>query len=134
MVFDALTSPQPSANSTRIPSILIILPSSKLAWENIFSIRPIFSPSESSILISGVLMLSGKSAKTSLLLRVSVDKISIRRDAAYKASSKPNQRSLKKICPLISPANAALVSFNLAFIKECPDFHIKGRPPNLVIC
>ena len=33
------------------------------------------------------------------------------------------------MCPLISPASAAPVSFSLALISECPVFHIIGTPP-----
>ena len=45
------------------------------------------------------------------------------------ASSKPYQRSLKKMWPLISPAIGAPVSFSLALISEWPVFHISGMPP-----
>ena len=66
-------------------------------------------------------------------------KISSNRAPEYKPSSKPYQRrpcagflpsikSLKKICPLISPAKSALVSLILALTKECPVFHISGLP------
>ncbi len=44
-------------------------------------------------------------------------------------SSKPYQRSLKNMCPLISPASSAPVSFILALISECPVFHSTGLPP-----
>jgi UPF0755 protein len=43
--------------------------------------------------------------------------------------TKNDYLSLKKICPLISPASAAWVSFILALIKLCPVFHMMGLPP-----
>src|SRR5574337_162545 len=49
-------------------------------------------------------------------------------------SSKPYQRSLKKKCPLISPASSAWVSRIFALISECPVRHISGLPPASRIC
>ena len=56
-------------------------------------------------------------------------RISSRRAAEYRPSSKPYQRSRKKKWPLISPASSASVSRILALISECPVFHISGLPP-----
>jgi hypothetical protein len=47
----------------------------------------------------------------------------------YVASSKPYQRSPKKMWPLISPASGAFSSFIFALTSECPVFHITGSPP-----
>ncbi|MNT33979.1 hypothetical protein D3C72_1699310 [compost metagenome] len=57
------------------------------------------------------------------------DTISSRRAPVYRPSSKPYQRSLKKMWPLISPASSAPVSFIFFLISEWPVFHITGRPP-----
>src|SRR4030067_1012084 len=55
--------------------------------------------------------------------------ISSRRAPLYSPSSKPYQLSLKNMCPLISPASNAPVSFILALTSECPVFHNVGFPP-----
>ena len=55
--------------------------------------------------------------------------ISSSRAPAYRPSSKPYQRSLKNMCPLISPASGAPVSFSFALISEWPVFHSSGLPP-----
>ena len=47
----------------------------------------------------------------------------------YIASSKPYQRSAKKMWPLISPAIGAPVSFSLALTSEWPVLYISGTPP-----
>ncbi|CFN82172.1 Uncharacterised protein [Bordetella pertussis] len=60
---------------------------------------------------------------------VSRETISSRRAPVYRPSSKPYQRSLKKIWPLISPASGAPVSASLAFTSEWPVCHISGTPP-----
>src|SRR3989338_5257179 len=78
---------------------------------------------------SGVLTLSGMSLKKSWHDKACVDKSEIKRTAAYKASSKPYQLSEKKICPLISPAKIAWVSFIFVLIWLCPVFHKSACPP-----
>jgi hypothetical protein len=45
------------------------------------------------------------------------------------ASSKPYQRSPKKMWPLISPAIGEPISRIFALINEWPVFHISGVPP-----
>ncbi len=45
------------------------------------------------------------------------------------ASSKPNQRCLKNMWPLISPAKSAPVSAIFCLIRLWPAFHITGTPP-----
>jgi hypothetical protein len=60
---------------------------------------------------------------------VARDRISSRRAPAYRPSSKPYQRSLKKMWPLISPASGAPVSLSLALTSAWPVFHIVGLPP-----
>jgi hypothetical protein len=45
------------------------------------------------------------------------------------ASSKPYQRSPKKMWPLISPAIGAPISLSLALISEWPVLYIIGTPP-----
>jgi hypothetical protein len=44
-------------------------------------------------------------------------------------SSKPNQRSLKKMWPLISPPSGRADSFMRALISEWPVLYISGTPP-----
>mmetsp|Transcript_654 Transcript_654/g.1390 ORF Transcript_654/g.1390 Transcript_654/m.1390 type:complete len:207 (-) Transcript_654:43-663(-) len=51
------------------------------------------------------------------------------RPAVYIASSKPYQRSLKKMWPDSSPASGAPVSLSLALASEWPVIHISGLPP-----
>ncbi|MCW0417696.1 hypothetical protein NB689_003450 [Xanthomonas sacchari] len=80
-------------------------------------------------LISGVATLSGSSASTSDGDSSRWARISSNRAAAYRPSSKPYQRSLKKKWPLISPASSASVSRIFALISECPVFHTSGLPP-----
>ncbi len=86
------------------------------------------SPSAHATLSSGVLKLLGRALSTALgsLLR---ERISSMRPAVYIASSKPYQRSLKKMCPESSPASGAPVSLSLAFASEWPVIHIVGLPP-----
>ena len=45
------------------------------------------------------------------------------------ASSKPYQRSPKKMWPLISPAIGAPISFIFALMSEWPVLYIIGTPP-----
>ncbi len=86
-------------------------------------------PASTGTFNSGVETLSGSSSSTSDGVSSRWARISSRRAAAYRPSSKPNQRSLKKKWPLISPASSASVSRILAFISEWPVFHISGLPP-----
>ena len=44
-------------------------------------------------------------------------------------SSKPYQRSLKKMWPLISPPSGESISFIFALISEWPVLYISGLPP-----
>ena len=67
---------------------------------------------------SGVLTLSGKAANTASGARSSLARISNNRAAAYRASSKPYQRSSKNTWPDISPAKTAPVCFIFALIRE----------------
>ena len=73
---------------------------------------------------------SGNSSKRLSRLSPARLKISAKRAATYMPSSKPNQRSLIKMCPEYSPPSNAPVSAILAFIGAWPVFHIIGRPPN----
>ncbi len=66
-------------------------------------------------------------------VRVSALNNSRRRAALYSASSKPNHRSTKQMCPLNSPPKRAPVSFSLALMWECPVFHIRAFPPRSVM-
>jgi hypothetical protein len=104
----------------------------KLAVAASLSISACGDASAQSILSSGVLRLSGI-ACSAADASASRERISSRRAPAYRPSSNPYQRSLKNVCPLISPASSAPVSFILALISECPVFHNSGLPPWLSI-
>ena len=49
------------------------------------------------------------------------------------ASSKPNQRSAKNMCPDISPASTAFSSFIFALMSEWPTFHMMARAAGAAI-
>jgi phosphomannomutase/phosphoglucomutase len=129
VVFEALTNPHPCSNSTRSPSKVIIFPLLKSACLVSFSIKENFISSGKNTLSSGVFKLSGIRLNNSSLEISCLAIISNNLAAEYIPSSKPNHRSLKKICPLISPASRAFSSFILAFINECPVAAIIGIPP-----
>src|SRR5450631_895732 len=129
VVFDARASPKPSAYSTRRPSMRMTLAApgnsqvsamAAMSWCADASLHATLS--------SGVLMLSGRdeSSDDASAWR---ETISSNRAPAYRPSSKPYQRSLKKVWPLISPASSAPVCFIFDLISECPVFHISGVPP-----
>ena len=131
-VLDARSRPQPSAKSTRKPSSLLSFPFGKFARAMKRSISANFSSSGTGTRISAVLTAWGKSAMASSRLRSCDDRISARRPVAYRPSSKPNQRSPKKIWPENSPPSSAPVSSILAFISAWPVLHSTGRPPRPV--
>ena len=145
VVLLARIRPKPSGQSMRRPSIVLTTAGgrnncaawpvpSPLATSIIsFSTTLCGSPSAHLTFSSGVEKLVGNALSTALpsgdLL-----KISSMRAPAYVPSSKPNQRSLKKMCPLISPPKGAWpparsISFIFALISECPVLYINGLPP-----
>src|SRR5262249_22163205 len=79
-------------------------------------------------LSSGVDTLSGSDSRTAEGSGWR-ERISRSRAPAYRPSSKPYQRSLKKVWPLISPASSAPDSFILRLMSEGPVFHSSGDPP-----
>ena len=102
VVLDARIRPKPSENSTRRPS-MVMTSSAPSNWAVAASLAMSswpFSPSGRSMFSSGVEMLCGRLLRIAegLLLR---ERISSIRQPAYMPSSKPNQRSLKKMCPLV---------------------------------
>ena len=74
-------------------------------------------------------MTESGSAFSTALGSAARETISSSRAPAYSPSSKPYQRSTKKVWPLISPASGAPVSFSFALMSECPVFHSTGLPP-----
>ena len=130
VVLDARIRPKPSENSTRRPS-MVMTSSAPSNWAVAASLAMSswpFSPSGRSMFSSGVEMLCGRLLRIAegLLLR---ERISSIRQPAYMPSSKPNQRSLKKVCPLISPASSAPSRFMAALMKLWPVLPISGCPP-----
>src|SRR4029434_7339786 len=118
VVLDARASPKPSGYSTRRPSMRItsVAPgnSSDSAMR---ATSACGSPSAQGIVSSGVETASGSASSVADGSRCR-DRISSSRAPAYRPSSKPYQRSPKNVWPLISPANAACVSFIFALISE----------------
>ncbi len=100
----------------------------KVALSASFAINACGDSPPQATLSSGVDTLSG-SASSTADGSVWRDRISSSRAPAYKPSSNPYQRSLKKVWPLISPASSAPLSFILALMSECPVFQSRGVPP-----
>src|SRR5687768_10824940 len=129
VVFDARARPNPSGYSTRSPSRRMTSSASgNVAVRCSSAISACCSPSLHARLSSGVESASGSAFSTAEGSSWR-DRISSIRAPLYRPSSKPYQRSPKNVCPLISPASSAPVSFIFALINECPVFHSNGLPP-----
>src|SRR5947207_3120017 len=128
VVFEARARPKPSAYSTRRPSrrMTSVAPGNSAVSASL----AISACGGSPLLVtlsSGVEMLSG-SACNAADGSARRERISSSRAPAYRPSSKPYQRSLKNVWPLISPASSAPLCFIFALINECPVFHNSGVP------